>query len=67
MTHTHKHMTHTLKRQQHKISYDDLDIDTNDNVLLCFCCMKPIVLNDSGTRRMEFEDSFLNSLEINYI
>ena len=64
MTHTHKHMTHTLKRQQHKISYDDLDIDTNDNVLLCFCCMKPIVLNDSGTRRMEFEDSFLNSLEI---
>lgn len=52
------------KRQQHKITIDDMDIDTVSEVNYCFCCFKPLVEKDSGTRQIEFENGFLESISV---
>jgi hypothetical protein len=52
------------KRQQYKVTIDDLDLHTAHEIHYCFSCMKPIIEQDSGTRIMSVERGFLQAIKI---
>ena len=55
----------SIKRQQHKVTINDLYISTTSDVSICFCCLKPLVKKDVGTRAIQLENGFLDSLCVN--